>query len=226
MVSIRQRPRAARLLLVLVIGVLTAGTALAETRDLKATFTISGSVQDIHQTTSTSGFTFQVRLKNIDYKGQVVKTLMERTDAGKLTVWLALRDVVLTINRTEITGRRHRAGCGPLEIELANRRELWLAFDVAEQESAKGDRQLQLLKTRFGLTPDNWSVGSPDWVRTSGLGMTQSKVVSGLRRGLEVNPDGITERLIGEGPFLFDKVEDRVQQALTTKFVAARASGL
>jgi hypothetical protein len=198
-----------------------ASLALAETKDLDAKFTLSGQVRDMWQHTSSGAFTFRVDFRDIRYSGNVQRTLLEHKEPGQVTVWLALRDTTLTIDRTDICGSRHNAQCGPMQVVLGNRRDLWLAFDV-EYKLENEQATLTVLKTRFGLPADNWYVGSPSWVSTSGLGMTQGKVIDGLRSGLISSPETIVAELIKVAPEIFAQIEERVEQSLSPERLARK----
>ncbi len=157
------------------------------------------------QHTRHSGYLFRVGLRGLSYSGHVERVLSQQSRPGRLTVWLALRDVKLTIEQTTITGRPGRADCGPLQILLGNRRPLWVAFDF-QQEIEQGRSRLVFLATRFRLPPDNWSIGSPLWVRSSGFAMNRDRVVNGLRNGLARNRQRIEQRLIKTAPLMLAQV--------------------
>jgi hypothetical protein len=188
-----------------------ASPAAAETTDLKASFKIAGKVPDMQQSTSSSGYTFRIDFREIRYNGQVQRTLLEPKESGRMTIWVALRGAVLTIHSTEISGGRLGASCGPLQLVLGNRRELWVALDV-ERKIVDNVEKLVLTGSRFGLTPDNWSVGKPEWVRTRGFGMSQSKVVNGLQGGLANNMKGVQQQLVKAAPQIYAQVENELAQ--------------
>ncbi len=144
---------------------------------------ISGRVADINHATSSSGHQFRVTMSGMHYRGQVDRTLLERTATGRLTIWIAFKDVRLTIDRITVSGRPGSAVCGPLAIDIGNRRALWAAFDF-EGADETGGGALTLKQTRLGLPHDNWAIGMPAWVKTSGLFMSRDRVVSGVRDGL------------------------------------------
>ena len=193
--------------LLLVFGLLlgiSSGPLRAETTDLGAAFEISGKVANVQQVTNSSGYSFNITFSGITYKGKVQRTLLEQVDDQHATIWLALRDTVLTIQSTDIAGGRRGASCGPLDLVLGSQRELWLAFDLEQKDGAS---ELSLAGTRFGLPSDNWAVGTPSWVQTRGFGMSEGRVVSGLRSGLLENPRGIEQQLIATSPEIFAQVE-------------------
>lgn len=228
------RRRMTSLLLITAVALALAPTSRcrAALKRIGSEVEISGRIADIRHTTESSGYSFRARLSGIHYSGRVDRTLLERKNATELTVWLALRDVVLIIDRTTISGRPGGATCGPMQIQMGHRRDLWVAFDfqtAEEYETAgfetSGDEKqpfdrapadaksaqertlafsetpsLKLIDTRFGLPADNWSVGDPAWVRTSGFGVTRSKVIRGLRSGLTKNRERIESRLIEVAP--------------------------
>ena len=186
----------------------------AAVNDLNSAFDIAGAVNDIRQSFSSSGYQFDVRFSNIEYQGRVEQTLLERKEAQPDTVWLGLRDVRLTLGETTITGKRHSARCGPLSIQIGDSGAVWLSMNI-ERAQEGGAEKLQPAMVRFRLPPGNWSVSFPSWVQTRGFGMTESKVVSGLRTALQRNPQAIEEQFMSQAPLLLSQVESRVQEVLS-----------
>lgn len=186
------------LLTVLLVG-MTAKPALAETRDFGIACNVAGRLSNLDQQVHRSGYAFHVGMRQLRYEGRVKKTLVEQTGPDRFTIWLALRDLNVTIGRTDISGAPGRATCGPMKVLLGNRRDLWIAFDVSHRVD-EDESQLVLNDTRFQLPADNWQIGAPSRVQTSGFGMTRDQVVAGLRKGLAKNRARIAQRLIDAAP--------------------------
>ena len=113
----------------------------------------------------------------------------------------------LTIRRTEINGRFHRARGGPLTITKGAREHPRLVFDIVEETSANGERSLRSTQTHLSGSTNKWRVDQPAWVRTSGLGVSKSKVVSGLKHGIASN---VTRHLTEQGPKLFRAIMHQI----------------
>ena len=207
-----------RVLVLLASAALSASTApvAAESLDHSCALRIFGNVRDMHDQTSTMGFTFDVRFSDVRYEGQIHRLLIDRQDENTLSVKVALRNVQLNVNRTQIRGSRHSADCGPICLTLGTRRDLWIKFELQET----GDDRLQLLGADFQLAADNWQIGSPTWVRTKGFGMTESRVVNGLRFGLEGNVKTVEQELVDELPAIFAQVEQRISQQVSVADLA------
>jgi hypothetical protein len=187
------------------LAALSSSPANAALKLVGSKVSVSGRIADMMQMTTASGYQFRVGLSGLSYRGRVDRALLEQKDPGKLTIWLALRDIVITINSTSISGRPGRATCGPIKIRLGHRRDLWIAYDFKQANEGK-EPSLKLIKTRFSLPAENWSVGSPAWVKVSGFGMSRSKVVTGLRSGLIENKKQIEKRMIDVSPTMLSKV--------------------
>ena len=174
-------------------------TAHAQAVNIRAAFDISGRTQDVTHFTQNSGHVFRVDMQGLHYYGQINRTLLERKDDGRMTIWLALRNLKLTISRTLVSGKPGGATCGPLQIVMGHQRDLWIALDV-KQESQDGQPRLVLQNTRFGLPRDNWYVGRPSSVRTRGFGVSRKKVVAGLQTGLTSNRKQVEKQVIALAP--------------------------
>lgn len=168
---------------IVAIALLVCGNSLAgDTETIGTGSEVTGQVADIHSYTNSSGYRFQVALRGLSYVGQADRTVLERKEDGSLTIWLAFRDVRLTIGRISMSGEPGSATCGPTALRIGHQREVWVAFDFDHR--AETLRSLTFSGSRCQIENDNWAIGSPAWVRTSGLFMSQGKVVSGVRTGL------------------------------------------
>lgn len=143
---------------------------------------IAGQVGDIHDYSDSSGYRFQVALRNLSYVGQADRTVLERRADGSLTVWLAFRDIHLTIGQISMSGQPGSATCGPTALHIGQQREVWVAFDF--QRDADASQSLTFAGSRCQIANDNWAIGSPAWVQTSGLFLSRGKVANGVRSGL------------------------------------------
>lgn len=188
----------------------------AGVKDLNNSFPMSGSVDDVRHAFSSSGYQFDVRFTQVKYAGQVEQTLLQQEETEPDKVWFGMRDMDLTIGQTSITGRRHSARAGPFKIQLGQSDVVWMSVEVDQSEEGEGANPPKLIlgTVEFRLPPGDWAVKSPSWVQTRGFGMTESKVVDGLRSGLQRNPRSIEEQFMNQVPDLFAKVEVDVQKAL------------
>jgi hypothetical protein len=208
----------------LVTLALCSDAAWAGTTDVGIAGGISGRFPDMNHRINRSGYTFQVGMTGVRYEGRVARTVVEVKQSNRCTIWLALRDVVVTIERTEIVGQPGRALCGPLQVTLGGTRDLWVAFDI-EEKVGQNESSFVLAATRSELPPDNWQVGTPMWVQTSGLGMNRGNVIEGLRNGLVKNRERFAERMMNVGPQMLAQLPalaDKLPPLLTASANASR----
>jgi len=185
------------------------------------TIGVTGEVADMAQRTNAAGMAFQIGFRGIRYQGQIEQAVIEQRTEGRVIVKLGLRNIQLMISSTNISGNRHGANCGPMKVTLGTRRELWLTMELA-QTTVDGEPQFKIVSSDFQLAADNWTVGAPSWVKTWGLGMTQNKVVSGLRTGLMDNRKSVEQLLIKECPDLMAQIEQLLHEHLAVNQLAAR----
>ncbi len=197
-----------RYLLWLVAGILgiTAPRLLAETVDLNTKCEFSGKVADISQTTQKLGVALRIGMTGVTYSGQLTRTVLEQSQPGKVTLWFGLRNVRLTVNRTNIVGGPGSAACGPMDVVLGNQKDLWLAFDIEADKKNVRSAQMVVKNVRFQLPPDNWAIGKPAWVRTTGIGFTQQNVVEGLREGIAADRASLQQKLMQDAPRILSQV--------------------
>ena len=218
-------------LAVLIVG-LGPASAGAETVDLQASCDFSGQLRDLNHTTQKAGMAFRVGLRGVSYSGKLTRTLLEQSVPGKVTLWLGLRNVRLSVQRTDINGPPGSAACGPMDVVLGHQQDLGLAFDI-EADPQPGSSQMVVRNVRFQLPPENWAIGKPAWVRTAGFGLTQQNVVEGLQQGIAKGRDKIQDRLKESAPHVLSQVvkfttsenaESPVVQALRARLVTDVAS--
>jgi hypothetical protein len=196
-----------RYLLWFVAGILgiTAPRLLADTVDLNTKCEFSGKVSDMSHTTQKLGVALKVAMSGVSYSGTLMRTVLEQSQPGKVTLWFGLRNVRLTVSRTDIVGGPGSAACGPMDVVLGNQKELWLAFDI-EPDKKADSTQMVVRNVRFQLPEDNWAIGKPAWVRTTGIGFTQQNVVEGLRQGIAKDREKLQEKLMQDAPRILSQV--------------------
>jgi hypothetical protein len=197
-------------------SVLTCNAFGGEQTDIGVSRRISGSVANIQRNITNSGVQFHVDFQEVRYDGDVVRTLIER-DGQRLTVWLGLRDVTLTIGRTMISGGRRGAECGPLHVSVGSQREFWMAYDFELRQDGDGaEAHYEITGTRFKLPQGDWSVGAPEWVNSWGFGVTSARVTSGLQSSISRSGAVIEQRFLEAAPAILAQLSthDRVQVAL------------
>src|SRR5262245_33625760 len=186
----------------------------SETTDLGISRRITGSVPNMQRYITASGTRFHVDFQDLSYQGDVLHTLIER-DEHRITVWLGLRDVSLTIGRTVISGGPRGAECGPLRIQVGGRREFWIAYDF-ELQTKESEPHFESAGIRFKLPEGDWTVGVPEWVEARGVGVTRSRVTSSLQASISQSAQTIEQRFLEAAPTILEQVStnDQVQLAL------------
>jgi hypothetical protein len=180
---------------------MSAQAAPAATTPLDVAFRVTGPLGNMVHREAKAGMQFQVALRDLAYDGQVTRAVLEQSQADQLVLWLAVRNMTLTVGRIDIGGQIGQAACGPMEVVVANRREQWIGFELERLEQ-DGRATLSVRGARFELPNDNWHIGSPAWVRTQGAFLSQQMVVDGLRQGLAQQRLVLQQRLIQAAPML------------------------
>ncbi len=178
---------------------------------------ISGEVPNIPDHFSVAGFRFDVLFSNITYKGQIRQISVTQTDKNKYIVQAALQNGNLHFNRTTIKGSRHSAVCGLVPVKLGTQKPVWLQFNIERK-----DGKLKMTRSHVSGMPNNFSVGFPNRISTSGFGMTETRVSKGIRNGLNKNQRIITSKLNEEMPDIFNQIKGQLADHLDTKKVAAK----
>lgn len=167
---------------------------------------LMGRLNDMFDSTSAQGRSFSVQFSGISYRGELERVLTKATGNNRVQVDLGIRNVVLTIGGTFITGERHAAQAGPINIVIGTRYPAWLTLEVAPYIE---NRQIKLkqLSAKFQIADDNWYVTAPAGVSTQGFGMTESAVVDGLTSGLYGSKGRIEREVLSVVPTVIKEVE-------------------
>ncbi len=176
-----------------------------ESVPIAVNFQVSGTLDNMRQQVQKNGVAFQCVFQNLSYRGEVTRAVIEQKSNDQATLWLGLKNLQLSIQGISLAGSVGQANCGPIQLMMGHRKELWIAYDLAKVVQ-NGQPQLTVQGTRFQLPPDNWAIGEPAWVRTSGLLLTEQKVREGLRNGLRESRRRVEHGLIQGAPGLLTKV--------------------
>lgn len=167
---------------------------------------LRGQLNDMFDSTVTSGRQFSIRFSGISYYGELERVAARGFAKDRILVQLGIRNVTLMIGGTSVTGERHAAQAGPIAIRIGHRYPVWFNLELTPYVA---DRQirLRLVGAGFQIPNDNWSVSQPAGVSVQGFGMTQEAVVSGLTGGLYGAKGRIENEVIAIAPRIVQEIE-------------------
>ncbi|MGE3315305.1 MAG: alpha/beta hydrolase-fold protein [Planctomycetaceae bacterium] len=171
---------------------------------------LTGRVDDIHDSTSAAGRTFQVSLTGITYSGRISRAQVKAYKKDRLNIQLGLRNVVLQICASEVEGRWRTVCTGPMAVVIGHRRPVWLSIDVTpyvEQRQLK----LRLAGVAFSIPDDNWYVTEPSDVYNAGLIMSARRVSDGLVNGIYSKKQMIEQQVTDLIPALLPQLQDQLR---------------
>ncbi len=167
---------------------------------------LTGRINDMFDSTVAAGRSFGIRFSGISYTGQLERVLAKGTGKDRILVQMGLRNVTLTIGGTSVSGERHSAQAGPINIVIGHRAPVWLTLELSPYIA---DRQIRLkqVSANFQIPNDNWYVTQPAGVSVQGFGMTEGAVVSGLTSGLYGAKGRIENEVLAIVPNIIKQVE-------------------
>lgn len=168
--------------------------------------TISGNLANISDTTSASGYTFQVTLAGISYRGQLERAHVQAYRPDLLNLQLGVRNVQIVIGAAYMRGSGRSASAGPMFVTIGSRRPVWLSVDVTPY-AENGKLRLRFVGGKFRIDNDNWYVTPPQRVSVSGFGMTRERVSSGLVEGLYGRKSQIEQQVVSAVPSMLRELE-------------------
>lgn len=170
---------------------------------------LTGRLNDMFDSTVAQGRSFGIRFSGLSYTGQLVRVVAKGTGKGKLLVQMGVRNVTLTIAGTSVSGQRHSAQAGPINIVIGHQYPVWLNLELSPYIA---DRQIRLkpLSAVFQIPNDNWYVTQPAGVSVQGFGMTEDAVVSGLTSGLYGAKGRIENEVLSVVPGIIKELEKKL----------------
>ena len=167
---------------------------------------LTGRLNDMFDSTVAQGRSFGIRFSGITYNAQLARVLAKGTARDKILVQLGIRNVTLNIAGTSISGERHSAQAGAINIVIGHREPVWLNLELSPYIA---DRQIKLkqLSASFQIPNDNWYVTQPAGVSVQGFGMTEDAVVSGLTSGLYGAKGRIENEVLAIVPGIIKQIE-------------------
>lgn len=180
---------------------------------------LSGRLNDMYDSTSAAGRAFSVQFSGLSYSGQLERVYIQGWQPGRLSVQLGVRNVVMTIGATYITGERHAAQAGPINIYVGHNGPVWLSLDVTPYIES-GRLRLRLNNAGFQIPADNYSVSSPAGISTQGFGMTEERVNDGLMSGLYGSRNRIENEVRNLAPNIVAQLEQKLQVMDVDQYLA------
>ena len=171
---------------------------------------LSGTIQDIVDSTTVERRNFSVQFSNISYSAGLARVRLRAVAKDRLRIQLALSNATMSIGATYVTGRRRSATAGQISVVIGHRRPVWLTIDTAPSVAGR-KLKLKTVAKSFNIPADNWYVSAPAGVRTRGWGMTREKVSSGLVNGLYGSKARIESEVLAIVPNIVKELEKSLE---------------
>lgn len=181
---------------------------------------LQGGIGDIYDSTVVEGRQFSIAFGSIAYAAQVSRVRLKAYKQDRLNVSVGIKDAVLRIGGTSVTGRDHSAQAGPIDIVIGHREPVWLSVDVTPYFQGSKLR-LKVAAARFEIPYDNWYVTAPAGVSVRGFGMTREAVSSGLVNGLYGSKGRIEGEVLAIVPKLVEELESKLSMTEADQIVHA-----
>ncbi len=179
---------------------------------------LQGSIGDLYDSTVVEGRQFSIAFGGIGYSASVSRVRLKAYKQDRLNISIGIKDALLRIGGTSVTGRDHSAQAGPIDIVIGYREPVWLSVDVSPTfENSK--LKLKVAAARFDIPNDNWYVTAPAGVSVRGFGMTREAVSNGLVNGLYGNKARIEGEVLAVVPKLVAEFESKLSMAEADQLV-------
>lgn len=171
---------------------------------------LSGRLADMYDSTSVQGRSFSIQFSGLSYNGRVDRVQIRAVGTERLNVLLSLSNITLTIGGTYVSGARHAAQTGPINIVIGHVRPVALSVDVTPYLDGQRIR-FRSVGASFQIPPDNWYVTQPAGISVQGFGMTEEAVSSGLTSGLYGARSRIENEVVKAAPTVAAQLEQQFQ---------------
>ncbi|QDU36264.1 Alpha/beta hydrolase family protein [Maioricimonas rarisocia] len=179
-----------------------------------------GRIDDIEETLEALGEQFVIQMREIDYALELDRAIFRSDDFGRLQLRIGVRNLVLEVAQTSITGTTQQIRADGLRVVVGHRRPVWLEVDV--HPVVRGDRmELRLLGADFRIPDDNWYVAAPRNIEVRGGELTPDLVRIGLVGGLYLRKSQIEAEVRRLVPDLIATAEDMVSEVDASPFMAS-----
>ncbi|HUG93834.1 MAG TPA: dienelactone hydrolase family protein [Planctomycetaceae bacterium] len=170
---------------------------------------LRGRIDDIADTTTAAGRTFNVWFTNISYNARLARAKAKSRGPEGVDLLLGVENATLTIGTTYVRGGSRSAVAGPINIVIGHRAPVWVRM-IVEPRVDQGRVRLRLLNARFDIPDGNWYVTAPAGVSTRGLFMTRERVSRGLVSGLYGSKSRIEREVTSILPGVLAQVEQQI----------------
>ncbi|MCA8997280.1 MAG: hypothetical protein KDA80_09840, partial [Planctomycetaceae bacterium] len=156
---------------------------------------------------------FDVSVAGARYTGRVDQVQVTAEPSQVLRVQIGLRNVVMTIARTQIESPLVKANAGPVRIVVGHRAPVWITMNIAPSVHQERVR-LRVVGTSFQIPSNNWSVQRPTYVNVRGLPFMKRRISDSIVEGIYQRKPEIEREVRQNIPQIVSQMESRLNNEL------------
>ena len=165
-----------------------------------------------------AGMSFQMNLSGMNYRGQLERITIDCREDGWAILHLGLRNMMLEVQQSQLSGRLVSATAGPMYVTIAERRPVWLSIPLKPYVES-GRIRFDVGAPQFSIPADDFHVSTPS-VKAHGLPIIRHEVSNRFQEQLvsgayEKKPE-IERLVIGSVPKLISQLEAKMDQQFET----------
>lgn len=164
---------------------------------------------------------FNVATAGIQYTGSLERAWVTPQAGNRLRIQLGLRNLVTTVNATNIQSPLLQAQAGPMQIVLGEREPIWLTAEVVPRVEQRRIR-LELVSVDFQVPMNNWGIRGPSQVRVRPLPFLEDRITQRLVTGLAERKGQIEQEIRNSVPRMIAQMEERLAVMTNRTFSYAR----
>ena len=179
---------------------------------------LAGSVGGSQHSGHAAGMSFQMNLSGMNYRGQLERITIDCREDGWAILHLGLRNMMLEVQQSQLSGRLVSATAGPMYVTIAERRPVWLSIPLKPYVES-GRIRFDVGAPQFSIPADDFHVSTPS-VEAHGLPIIRHEVSNRFQEQLvsgayEKKPE-IERLVIGSVPKLISQLEAKMDQQFET----------
>jgi hypothetical protein len=182
---------------------------------------LHGTLPAVDDRVEFDGQSYDVRFRDMAYRGRLEQVVLEGCGAGRMRVAFALRDFAIRIGAIDVSNPTDGFTVQDVEVVIGHREPAWMDLQVNPVPTDDGRLRLELIETHFAIDSHNWYVDPPAQIRIRGNLFTEPTVRTAIVGGLYQRKDLIEQKIIGAVNPIVRQVEQRIDFAPLAQLVTA-----
>jgi predicted esterase len=170
---------------------------------------LQGNVAPIEKTFDVAGDQYKVVFSDLTFQAKLVDASLQTTNTGRLEIAFQLDHLTLHVGRITLRSSKQQAQAGPIDVVMGHCRPIPLRVEIRPMIE-KGKLRLVVENSEFQVSDNNWYVSPLQNLKSTGQGLNEHELTSGLTGGIYLQKDRIESQIRSLVPGLMRRIEDQM----------------